>query len=381
MPQKNNPKVLLVEDDPNLSMLFSYELRKGGYECQTAANGSEGYELAELFFPDIIISDVMMPEVNGFEFREMLLKNPRLSRIPFVFLTSNDNEDDQLRGYDLEIAEYIPKTIGRKIIQAKISAILKNSLRERSKVINEIKEAAGAMGASVVPDFAPGFKNYELFQWHRPFDKIPGGDFIDYHQFDDDNMAVILGDVMGKRWGAWYFAYAYAGYVRSTTRVLLQTTKDISPANIIARLNEAIFKDERISDTFITLSIVTINNKTMTATYSGAGDLPLYLFSDDVKPINSDGKLIGIMPNSEYSDIDIQLKKDDCLFMITDGIIEGTNENNEMLGNDKFVEMIRNVEKNSSEKNELDQLRLKYSEYTQKKYTDDISLIMVKAKM
>ena len=72
----------------------------------------------------------------------------------------------------------------------------------------------------------PKLKGFKINHWHQPFQGIPGGDFLDYFTLDENRVAVILGDVMGKKWGAWYFAFAYASYVRSAMRVVLQTGKE-----------------------------------------------------------------------------------------------------------------------------------------------------------
>ncbi len=80
----------------------------------------------------------MMPEVDGFEFRKMLLANDKLKDIPFVFLTSKSDEDDMLSAYDLSITDYIVKTSGPKIVTAKVSSILKSLGKERQKVVKEL---------------------------------------------------------------------------------------------------------------------------------------------------------------------------------------------------------------------------------------------------
>jgi phosphoserine phosphatase RsbU/P len=102
----------------------------------------------------------------------------------------------------------------------------------------------------VVPETAPEINGFSISQWHQSYQGIPGGDFIDYYSLDDDNTAVILGDVMGKKWKAWYFAFAYAGYVRSALRGVLQDTKTYSPAVILQSVNKSVYQDAKISEVF-----------------------------------------------------------------------------------------------------------------------------------
>lgn len=372
---KTPNRILLVEDELNIAKLFQYNLSKAGYEVTHAANGREGYETAEKISPDLIISDIMMPEVDGFEFRRKLLENTELKRIPFVFLTAKGDEDDILQGYDLEIEDYIIKTSSPKVVIAKVSAILKTLEKERSKVVDEVQKAADSMGVTVVPDEFPKFDGYEISHWHQPHNNVPGGDFIDYIRIDEDNLVVVLGDTMGKRWGAWYFAVAYAGYVRSATRFVLESAKDYKPSDILNKVNESVFKDERIAEVFITLSIIIINKKSNTIKYSGAGDLPLFFKSSNgVKSMVSKGLLLGFSQSGEYEDHELQLESGNELFLVTDGITEARNSTGEMYNEEGFVEFLSKL--NSSTES-IEQIKKEMYNYTAGNFEDDVSLVKI----
>lgn len=372
---KSTGTILLVEDEFNIAKLFNYNLSKAGFHCEVAVNGAEGYQLAEKIKPDLIISDVMMPEVDGYEFRRRLLQNPELKQIPFVFLTAKAEEEDILTGYDLEIEDYIVKTSSPKVVIAKVSAILKSLERERVKVVDEVQKAADSMGAKVVPDEFPKFDGFLIKHWHMPFKNIPGGDFIDYFRLDEDNIAVILGDVMGKRWGAWYFAVAYAGYVRSAARFVLESSNDYQPSHILQKVNESVFKDERIAEVFITLSIIILDKKNKTARYSGAGDLPLIFKSKSVERIISEGVLLGFSKSGEYEDTEIKLNPGDELFLVTDGITEARNKQGELYGEDKLMDFLSSL---NPDEDTVEQIQKEIADYTGGEMDDDLSLIAVK---
>jgi sigma-B regulation protein RsbU (phosphoserine phosphatase) len=369
-------KILLVEDEESVAKLMLYNLKKAGYTYEWAENGLEGYLLAKSFKPDIIISDIMMPEVDGYQFRKQLLQDPNLKLIPFVFLTAKGDESDILEGYDLNIEDYIVKTAGSKIILAKIAALLKSSQKERQKAVNEVHEAAHSMGAKVVPDNTPSFENFNIQHWHVPFQNIPGGDFIDYFRVDEDNLIIVLGDIMGKKWGAWYFAVAYAGYVRSAIRMVLDSDHEISPASILNKVNNAIYKDERISDVFITLSIISINKKTKTLLYAGAGDLPIIHKSDNAKSVKSNGILLGFRENGNYQNCEINLKSNDLVYLITDGIPETRCTDGDFFGEGRLKEIINGL---SESDDPLDRIKSDFIELTGQNFEDDISIIAVKA--
>ena len=378
--QKAKSKILLVDDDDTISRLFKYNLEKEGFECATASDAKTGFELAKKSQPDIIISDIMMPEIDGFEFRKMLLEDDNLRGIPFVFLTAKGEESDILDGYELGITDYVIKTAGPKVVVAKVSAIIKSLGVERQKAVNELQQAADSMHVKVVPDTSPKFEGFEIIQWHQPFQGIPGGDFIDYFNLDDDNLAIILGDVMGKKWGAWYFAFAYAGYVRSAVRVVLQSSKDKTPGSILQHVNQSVYQDAKVSEVFATLSVLVLNNKNRTVKYTGAGDLPVICriaSNGEIKKFKSNGMLLGFAEDGSYEDITIEMKLNDCLFLVTDGIIETRNAEGEQFGTKKLDEVIKNI---SNDQNPLQVLRKEFIDFTGNKFEDDISLITITAK-
>lgn len=372
----SNNKVLLVEDEESVAKLFLYNLKKAGYQTEWGENGLEGYLLAKSFNPDIIVSDIMMPEVDGYQFRKQLLEDPSLKLIPFIFLSAKGDESDILDGYDLNIEDYIVKTSGSKIVLAKIAAVLKSSQKEREKAVSEVHEAANSMGAKVVPDEVPQFDGYTVKHWHVPFQNIPGGDFIDYFKVDDDNMVVVLGDIMGKKWGAWYFAVAYAGYVRSAIRMVLDSEHELLPSNILNKVNSAIFKDERISDVFITLSIVCINRATNTIKYAGAGDLPIIHKSESTKTVKSNGILLGFKETGNYENCEIKLMPGDSAYLITDGIPETRCTDGDFYGEGRLKEVISKL---SPSDDPLENIINDFTAATNNKFEDDISIIAVKA--
>jgi sigma-B regulation protein RsbU (phosphoserine phosphatase) len=370
--------ILLVEDEVNIAKLFTYNLTKAGFKVEHSLNGKEALAVVYNIRPDIIISDVMMPVMDGYEFRRKLLEEPELKKIPFVFLTAKGEDDDILQGYDMEIEDYIIKTSSPKIVIAKVSAILKTLEKERTKIVGEVQKAADTMGAKVVPDEFPTFDGFKIKHWHLPYKNIPGGDFIDYFKIDDDNLAVILGDVMGKRWGAWYFAVAYAGYVRSATRFVLESTTDFKPSEILQKANESVFKDERISEVFVTLSIIILNNKTKTARYSGAGDLPLFFRSVDGKADKfiSEGTLLGFSHQGDYNDIELKLNSGDELFLVTDGIIEARNKAGELYEQERFLNFLQSI---NPQEDCVEQIKKEIFDYTGGEMDDDISVIGIKS--
>ena len=128
--EKTSSKIVLIDDNDSLAKLFQYSLNREGFDCEIAVNGETGLQLIKSFHPDVIVSDISMPVMDGFRLRKILLEDPELKLIPFIFLSARGEEQDLLDGYELDITDYVVKTAGPKVIVAKVSAIIKSLNKE-----------------------------------------------------------------------------------------------------------------------------------------------------------------------------------------------------------------------------------------------------------
>ena len=375
---ENRTRIVLIDDDVSTTKLFQYSLNKAGFDCETAHTANEGLKLIKSSPPDIIICDIIMPGIDGFQLRKMILEDPELKVIPFIFLSAKGAEKNILEGFDLDITDYIVKTAGPKVIIAKVAAMIKSLDKERRKAVLELHQAADSIRAKVVPDNNPEFSGFNIEHWHIPYSGIPGGDFIDYFRLNENNLAIVMGDVMGKRWGAWYFAFAYAGYIRSSLRAVLESVDDFLPSKILEKVNRSVYNDAKISEVFATISVLILNNKNKTAYYSGAGDLPI-LYKDSsngkVSKIQSDGTLLGFSELSKFIDYTIKLKSNDVILLSTDGMLESRNNLKEQFGSTKIVNLLNS---SSNDEDPLKLIKKEFSEFTGNRFEDDVSLISIK---
>ena len=187
---------------------------------------------------------------------------------------------------------------------------------------------------------------------------------------------------MGKKWGAWYFAYAYAGYIRSSIRVVLQSAVEYNPSEIMQQVNKSVYEDSKISEVFTTLSIVILNRKNKTLKYTGAGDLPIIyrkFSTGEVKKINSKGLLLGFTSNGNYNDVNLQLEPNDMVFMITDGIMESRNAQGEQFGTARLDSVLAELSE-SNLVNPIEKIKEEFEKFTSNKFEDDISIISIRVK-
>ena len=125
-------KILIVDDEKDILEFLSYNLRKEGFEILTANNGQEGLEMATKEVPDLIILDVMMPEMDGIEACEKIRENPSLEDTLVLFLTARAEEYSELAGFTAGADDYITKPIKPKLLISRVKAILKRKRRKES---------------------------------------------------------------------------------------------------------------------------------------------------------------------------------------------------------------------------------------------------------
>ena len=128
----NKPTILLVEDNLELRQYLENEIHDH-YNFYGAPDGSEGYEMAVDILPDLIISDIMMPVVNGFEFCQKIKQNMTTSHIPVILLTAKTSTENQIKGFESGADAYIPKPFNIEQLIATANSLIENRIRLREK--------------------------------------------------------------------------------------------------------------------------------------------------------------------------------------------------------------------------------------------------------
>ncbi len=132
-------KILLVDDEPDILEIVSYNLSSEGYEVFTAKNGIEGVAKAKKKTPHLIILDVMMPEMDGIEACEIIRSTPGLENTIITFLTARGEDYSQVAGFDAGADDYITKPIKPKVLVSKVKALLRRLKEDKTEVEDIVK--------------------------------------------------------------------------------------------------------------------------------------------------------------------------------------------------------------------------------------------------
>lgn len=120
-------KILVVDDEPDVTDLLAYTLKAKGYAVEVMNNPNASIGLARTFLPDLVILDVMMPELSGIQICRMLRVDPKLKRVPIIFLTAKAEESDRIQGLESGADDYICKPFSTKELVLRVQSILRRT--------------------------------------------------------------------------------------------------------------------------------------------------------------------------------------------------------------------------------------------------------------
>jgi len=350
-------KILIVDDiEENIDVLI--ELLSDDFDISVAMDGEGALQIASEDMPDLILLDIMMPGIDGYEVCQRLKANRKTRDIPIIFLTAKSEVGDETKGLELGAVDYIVKPISPPIVQARVKTQLerkkqKDKLKKAYEIIETQKKrmetelnAGRNIQMSMIPQTFPPFPDRNEFSIHAkllPAREV-GGDFYDFFFIDEDNLCVCVGDVSGKGVPA-------ALYMSVTLALIRAVAKDhLSTANIVTRLNNELCEQNKEA-MFVTLFFGILDLNSRNFTYTNAGHNPSYFVKvdDDPKPLEEiHGIPLGIFSGKQYAQCTIHLDKGDFILIYTDGVTDSRNEKKEMFGNDRLVELLLSNKKNST---------------------------------
>src|SRR5471032_785494 len=128
MTDKKPKKVLVVDDEMDVTKLLAYHLKAKGFLVEAVNDPNRSIGLARTFMPDLVILDVMMPDLNGIQICRMLRADAKLKQVPVIFLTAKAEEQDRIHGLEIGADDYICKPFSPKEVLLRVQSILRRSM-------------------------------------------------------------------------------------------------------------------------------------------------------------------------------------------------------------------------------------------------------------
>jgi sigma-B regulation protein RsbU (phosphoserine phosphatase) len=316
--------IFVVEDERTLRRLLEYRLGKK-YEVHTAADGDEALEQIQEILPDLIVSDVMMPNMDGFALQEALQDEKKTRTIPFIFLTAKADNESRQRGERMGVDDYITKPLDIEQLLSRIERLLERTSMFQSQLGGRIGQD---FSSKLMPTEMPSEPGYRANFFNSPREH-GGGDLFDWMRTDDGAYIFTIGDVMGKGVQAKFYAFSFLSYVRGTLRAMLPVADSL--AALMSRVNELLLQDEVMEETFASLLLLHWKPNENTLTYVNAGHCrPVLTSSDDTAVIEHSDVVLGLEPDAAFRDTTVEIPPGSAFVAYTDAILEQRPEGTSM---------------------------------------------------
>jgi serine phosphatase RsbU (regulator of sigma subunit) len=296
--------------------LLRYRLSKE-YRVLTASNGEEALDRVDEQVPDLIISDIMMPKMDGFALQSALQADKNTRVIPFIFLTARADESARREGARTGVDDYITKPFDMEQLLSRVDRLLERMQVFQSQLDAEIGRD---FSQRLLPKQMPEVEGYRL-DFYTEAREQGGGDLLDWTRTDDGAYFLTIGDVMGKGLRAKFYAFSFLSYVRGTLHTLLQESS--SPAAVMAEINAMLLTDDVLEDTFASFLLLRWDPSAHTVTYANAGHCRPVLATPDETVIATHSDLIlGLDADASFTNVTLDLPPGAALVAYTDGVTE-----------------------------------------------------------
>ncbi len=335
-------KIMIVDDSKFMRLLLEGILKKEGYTVKSYELAIEAKKDIDTFKPDIILSDFMMPEMNGYEFCELVKKKEKLD-VKFILITSITDVDNKVKCFEVGADDYITKPFNSQEVIARVAThlrikILKDELKKALDKLNNELEVVRRIQLSFVPEKFPEIDNINFSAYYNIMNKT-GGDYLDIIELNDENVAIIVADVEGHG----IYSTVFMAIIKTILNVGLRNI--FKPSESLNLLNNYILS-LTTETKFATVFYGIINKKTKNLKYANAGHpFPIILNkkNGEIKKLESKrGFPVGLFPSKEdtYLDGSFDLEPGNRIFVFTDGIIEAKDKNGNFYREERLIDMI-----------------------------------------
>jgi phosphoserine phosphatase RsbU/P len=336
MKRLSDCRVLLVDDaKANLDILV--EGLKSDHKLSLAFNGEMALQVAARTPPDLVLLDIVMPGMDGYEVCRRLRQLPETAEVPIMFLSSLEEVQNKTRGFEAGANDYLTKPFEMLEVKARVRSLLK------AKAYNDaVKEAIASelrVAREIQMGMLPG--NFAAFEAAYPIGfgavlepaREVGGDLYGVCAAGPERLVLFLGDVSGKGIPASMFM------VRAISLARLLSREIAEPERILARLNDELAADNP-SGMFVTFLCGVFEPGSGRLALANAGHCRPVLLSQCEAPrwaVRNLGTALGFEPGLEFERTDLLLHAGDTLILYTDGVTEAFNPQEECYGNERLL--------------------------------------------
>ncbi len=363
-------RVLIVDDSRLQRKILSSSVKRWGFEVYEAASGEEALNLCAQLQPDLVLSDWMMPGMNGLEFCDAFRSLPGDRYGYFILLTSKSEKDEVAMGLEAGADDFLTKPVDANELRARITAgerivRMQRELTEKNRLISETLDElqrlydsldndlleAKKLQQSLIPVRHKAFASGDVSLMLRSSGHV-GGDLVGFFPAEEDHLGLYSIDVSGHGISSALMTARLAGYLSASApdqNVALGKGEDdtyhfLPPAAVIETLNNLVL-DEMETEHYFTLLLADLNLKTGEVRMAQAGHPhPVIQRADGrIEQTGPGGFPVGLMSGITFTEFETRLHPGDRLLLLSDGVIECPAEDDTMLDESGLEDMLRQL--------------------------------------
>jgi sigma-B regulation protein RsbU (phosphoserine phosphatase) len=313
-----------------------------GFQVRPVPDGALALAAVQMEPPDLILLDIRMPEMSGYEVCELLKAEPRTADIPIIFISALDAVQDKVKAFAVGGVDYVTKPFRAEEVLARVETHLSlRQLQRRLQDANRRMERELMLAAEVQAGFMPRSPP-ELPGWGMSVVLKPAretsGDFYDIYHLPDRRLGIVVADVVDKGVGAALFMALSWSLLR--TRAAEYPDQ---PERVFEAVNRCIQHDTSVLQ-FVTVFYGILEPATGELTYCNAGHCPGYLFRTSdrrAEELAPSGAALGLLDGMSWTRESVQLAAGDLLVLYTDGVTEARNEQEDLFGAERLLASVR----------------------------------------
>ena len=376
MESTKKPLILIVDDTTKNIQVLGNMLRNKGYNISVATSGKEALTSVETKSPDLILLDIQMPEMDGFEVCKILKSNPNTKEIPILFLTAVTDPDKLVHAFEIGAVDYITKPFNPSELYSRVATHLEIKIsREKllklyNKMDNDLNVAIRTQ-ASLITSTFPLSKFFQFSSFYKPYSKI-GGDLIAYKEYPSDTdqrIDLLFGDISGHG----ISAALMSGIILLAFKIV--SAKETTPAEGLSLINQHI--TSLIAPYFFSGVYIKYYVQREELHYSYAGHHPIVsIEGNDILNLAGRGPILGLNPMTTFNNYTFKLRKGNKLLLYSDGMFEVFDSNRKLYGLDRFNKTIAMLNHKSG-KQCLAELYENIYKYCDGNLQDDMTMLLI----
>jgi sigma-B regulation protein RsbU (phosphoserine phosphatase) len=331
-------EILIVDDTPANLRLLSQMLGSQGYRVRAVTSGARALESARAAPPNLILLDIRMPEMSGYEVCDQLKADDRTRDVPVIFISALDDLQDKVRAFKSGGVDYITKPFQLEEVLVRVQTHLslrrlQAQLQEANRRFESELTLAGQIQASFLPRELPHLPGWELAARLVPA-RQTSGDFYDVISLPGGLTGLLVADVVDKGVGAALFMALCSSLLRTYVSSFPE-----QPARAFIEVNRRILTDTDAGQ-FVTVFLGVLDPARGSVVYANSGQCPALLLrsgSGDVSPLIRTGPPLGAFEEVTWSQETVRLAPGDMLVFYTDGVTEAETEAGQFFGEERLV--------------------------------------------